>query len=299
MKNIIISILLIFGQVILAQKFNGFFIEPVFNMKTTFIYNTDYNTPVENIYFKLKPYKNITPIGGGAGFNIGYKFKNNNLIQLGVFRDASTSGFVFIGNEVKNYPNKITNIGDIKYTNYDGVLINNFNFLYKNEIFKINYRKAMSENFISCYLILGFSFMQKPLNGIENLTGQNSFSFYSYDSTKVTLYDDTKVFPLPRMRSFKSNTGIEITFGKHKKELFNISIFYGANFNHLNYFSFNLVNVSTTDKNQNTTNYNLQVYARANGFYYQISKRFYPFEWHANRQQKKLNEFKNKNANNP
>ncbi|MFN7910746.1 MAG: hypothetical protein ACK5QC_02910 [Bacteroidota bacterium] len=294
MKSIWIVLTLIFGQVLLAQKLDRFYFEPIINTKTTFIYKHDYSSPIENEFFKLVPYKRITPLSGGAGFNFGYKLKNNNLIQIGVFRESTTSGFEFIGKEVKQYPMRITNISDIKYHHYGGVLINNFNLLYKNELFRLNYKKVASDNFISFNLVLGLSFMHKPLNGIENLTGENSFSFYSYDSTKITLSESVKVFPLPHKRSFKTNTGIELTIGKNNKELFNIGVYYGANFNSLNFFSFNVVNVTVTDKNQNNTYYNLQVQSRANGLYYQVSKRFYPFKWYLDRQKKKLTELKEK-----
>lgn len=286
--------LLIFGQALLAQKFNGFYFEPLINVKTTILYKNDFSEPINTPYFSLKPMKRITPLGFNIGINFGYKFKNNSVLQIGVFQDESLSGLSFSGNELSSGAVSAT-IGSIKYSHYGGVMIKNINCLFKKELFHVITNKSNREPYVSAYFNIGLTYFYKPNNGLENLTGIDGAAYYSIDSNYVQFTEGVWVFPRPPLYSFKINFGIEITFGTKKNELFNLGVSYITNFSE-NDFSFSSAEVRVTDKNNKTISYPFYVKARGNGIYYQISRRFYPFKWYNLRQQKKLEEYKKANG---
>jgi hypothetical protein len=291
MKKNIFIFFIIFGQAMLAQKFNGFYFEPIINVKTTTFYNVDFQPPLITPYFTLKTQHPITPLGFAVGLNIGYKFKNNNIIQLGIFQDESLSGVDFSGNIILNGTTFVSNDG-IKASHYGGVSTTNINGLFKKELFKIVLNKKITEPYISIYFNIGLTYFYKPNNGLENLTGINELQFYSIDSTLVKYSESVWVVPQRPINSFKLNTGIEVTFGNKKHELFNISLSYITNIQKTSYFSFTSAGVRLIDKFGKETSYTYYVKARGNGMYYQISKRFYPFKWYNTRQQRKIEEFK-------
>lgn len=284
-------ILLIFGQALLAQKLDGFFFEPLANVKTTVFSKKELQPEITTPYFKIKPQNFITPFGFNIGLNLGYKFKNNNIIQVGFFQDGSSSGVDFTGNIIVP-PNNYPTYNGIIANKRGGVTVTNFNVLFKKEIFHIITNKKEKEPYVAVYFNLGLTYFYKPNNGLENLTGTNQTSFYSTDSAYVQYTKGIWVLPQRPINSFKINLGLEITFGKKNRELFNLGIYYISNLQKSSYFSFSSSDVKVTDKHGNISVYTYYVKARGNGLYYQISKRFYPFKWYNNRQNKKLEEYK-------
>jgi len=289
-------ILLIFGQALLAQKLNGFFFEPLANVKTTVFSKKELQDKITTPYFEIKPQNFITPFGFNIGLNIGYKFKNNNIIQAGFFQDESLSGIDFSGNNIIP-PNNYPTYNGIKANHRGGVTVTNFNVLFKKEIFHIITNKKEKEPYVALYFNVGLTYFYKPNNGLENLTGISQTSFYSTDSMYVQYTEGIWVFPQRPINSFKINLGLEVTFGKKNKELFNLGVYYITNLQKSSDFSFSSSDVKLTDKNGNISAYRYYVTARGNGLYYQISKRFYPFKWYNTRQNKKLEEYKVRQGN--
>lgn len=283
---------MIFGQAMLAQKFIGFFFEPLINVKTTTFYKVDYPDPIVTPYFTLKAQHPITPIGFNIGVNIGYKFKNNNLLQFGLFQDESLSGVAFSGNIISSGTSFVS-YGGRTSSHYGGVAATNINCLFKKELFQIvTNKKKKSEPYISLYFNIGLSYLYKPNNGLENLTGINELQFYSIDSTLVKYTEAVWVFPQRPINSFKLNTGIEVTFGNKKHELFSIGVSYITNIRSDVLYSFSSAEVRLKDKLGKESSYTYFVSARGNGVYYQISKRFYPFKWYNTRQERKIEKYK-------
>lgn len=292
MKKVIFVLFIIFGQASLAQKFNGFYIEPLINVKTTVFTKKELPATLITPYFEIKPQNLITPIGLNVGLNIGYKFKNNDIVQLGIFQDESLSGIIFTGNSYTSFGSNAS-YSQIRYTHFGGVTVKNINLLYKRNLLTYTFKKSRKENYFDLHFNIGLTYFYKPNNGLENLTGIDGVSYYSSDSSLVTLQEGQWVFPLPFKYSFKFNTGLEFTFGNKKSEWFTIGISYISNLSKSNYYNFSSSSI-VVKSNSDTFTYNYYVVSRGNGIYYQISKRIYPFKWGYSRQQRKLQEYNNK-----
>lgn len=295
MRMLVLFSLLIFGQAVLAQKFNGFYFEPLINVKTTVFTKKELPASLNTSYFEIKPQNLITPLGFNIGLNFGYKFKNNDKIQLGVFQDESLSGIIFTGTSVTAFGSNPL-YGQRRYTVFDGVMTKNFNLLYKKELFNFKLKKENKELFLSIGYNIGITYFYKPNNGLENLTGADGTSFYSPDSSVVKIETTTWNLPQSFKYSFKFNSGFDFTFENNKHEFFTLGISYISNLSKSNYFSFTTSIITITDKYNKISTYAYHVKARGNGIYYQISRRFYPFKWYNLRQQKKLEEYKKANG---
>lgn len=284
--------ILIFGQALLAQKLNGFYFEPLINVKTTVFTKKELPAPIITPYFQIKPQHLITPIGFKIGVNVGYRFKNNDRIQLGLFQDNSLSGYIFTGTEMYNYGTSSTSYFQNTNSLFDGVMTKNINLLYKRNLLTYTFKKSKKESYFDLHFNIGLTYFYKPNNGLENLTGMDAMTYYSQDSNKVTLETRTWVFPLPFKYSFKCNAGIEFTFGNKKSEWFTLGVSYITNISRSNFYSFTSSVITVTDKSNNTSTYTYYIKARGNGIYYQISRRFFPFKWKYERQQRKILEYK-------
>ena len=187
-KIVFYIIVVVCGQAVLAQKFNGFYIEPLANIKTTTFYKKDLPEEITTQYFSIKPQKNITPLGFNVGINFGYKFNNNNIIQFGFFQDESLSGIDFSGNNVAS-SSIIGTVGGVKYSHFGGVMTKNINILFKKELINIITKKNIKEPYFSVNFNIGLTYFYKPNNGLENLTGINTLSYNSFDSSYVQFTD--------------------------------------------------------------------------------------------------------------
>lgn len=286
MKTITFLLYIFSSQAFFSQGKNNIFLEPLLNVKTTVISKNDISIPANSSLFELKPIHYITPIGFNIGMNLGYKFKNNNILQIGIFQDEALSGVTFSANEMLPNSNTII-VGQRKYSHYGGVKTKNINAIFKKELFSV-LTNTKNKSYFSIYFNLGVTYFYKPNNGLENLTGTDGFAYYSIDSNYVQFTNGIWVFPLPFKYSFKYNLGFEFVFGNAKSELFSLSLSYISNFSKTSFYSFTSGEVRVTDKYNKTTMYPYHVIGRGNGIYYQISKRFYPFKLIENRALKKM-----------
>lgn len=291
MKKIIFILFTIFGQALLAQKFNGFYIEPTVTAKLYTYKASNLPPPLVTDYFTINPMKTIFPVGVNIGLNIGYKLKNNDKLQIGISQDEVLQGVTIQGVSVTSFsPNPL--YGQARYSDYGGVACTNLSLIYKKSLFFFQSEKLNKERFLRIHFNLGLSYIYKPNNGIESLTGTNGISYYAPDSSYIDIKVTNWVFPLPLKYSFKLNVGTDFTFGKKDKEWFNLNISFITNNSHGNIFGFSSTQAKVTDKYGKQTQYSYYINGTGNGVYFTLSKRIYPFKIYHDRINRRLEKLK-------
>ena len=291
MKNYITLLIIIFGQALLAQKFNGFYIEPTVSSKIYFTKKSNLNPVQQSSYFTIQQKQFISLVGIDVGLNFGYSFKNNDKFQFGISQDQVEQGFTSYGTSVITFTPSAS-YGQGRFSSYDGVSGTNFTLLYKRSVFNYKSKYLNTDRFIRMYFNFGLVYFFKPNNGIENLTGTDSYGYTAPDSSKVIISATTYVLPQPVKRSFKLNVGIDFTFGKNDKEWFSLNISFISNRSQQAFFSYTMVESKVIKPNGLTQQYVYYIKGTGNGIYFTLSKRLYPIKWHNERMAKKLEKLK-------
>lgn len=292
LKNITLFIFLIFGQEVLAQKLNGLYFEPTLQTKITTNRLSNLPPVMQTDAFTIKSRQFIGPIASDPGLNIGYTFKNKDKFQFGFSQDEILQGFSVVGIERStSYGNK-TFYGHRRHNRYGGVSATIYSLLYKRNFSFIQSKCFKKDRFISVYFNFGLSYLHKPNNGIENLSGTDSFGYLSSDSSVVKFEVNYYNYPMPFKNSFKFNVGFDFSFGKKDKELFDFTVSFISNrgANH-NYFGETDIQVEVS-KNNTIKQYSYYIGGRGNGIYFTLSKRIYPFKMYHNRVLRKLEKYK-------
>lgn len=285
-----LSFILIFGQALLAQKFNSFYIEPTVGTKLETTKKSNLPPPLQTQYFTITPKQYIGPASIFVGLNFGYSFKNNDKLQLGITQDDSEQGLNAYGISVSSFgPNPL--YGQTRFSIYEGVSCTNFSLLYKRSVLNIRSSCFNPDRFVRVYLNFGLSYIYKPNNGIISLTGTEGISFTAPDSSRIEIAVTDYVLPVPFRYSFKFNMGLDFSFGKKDKEQFALNVSFISNRSQYSFFSFDLVEATVTKNNQ-TTHYAYNVKGTGNGLYFTLSKRLYPIKKYNDWQKKKLEKFK-------
>lgn len=289
----IIVIILIFGQNVSAQKSLGFYIEPSISTKLH-TYNKG-NLPPDIVteYFIIKPRQYIFTLGTGAsiGLNLGYKFKNNDKIHIGFFHDEVTQGIYAYGNSVNSFTPDIV-IGRSIYKEYGGTSCTNFNLMYKRAILEFKNNWVQSNRTLLIHVNFGLTYLYKPDNGLENLTGTSGLSWTAPDSSRVTVQVTRWNAPQLFKNSFKGIFGLDFTFNKNQREFFTFNISFITGRSGMNGSSFGYSSISAVvTKNNKTITYATRINGTGNGIHFTLSKRIYPFKYIQDRRQKKLEKF--------
>lgn len=291
MNKLFFVLLLIFGQAMLAQKFDGFYIEPTAFTKIYTTKASNVPPPLQSEYFSIKAKKNISPNGIAIGLNFGYCFNNNDKIQLGFTQDDILQGFDIYGTSVTSFtPNLI--YGQTRYSSYGGVACTNYSLLFKRNLLFFQSKAFNADRFLRVHLNMGLSFIYKPDNGLESLTGTDGITFITPDSSKVSVEATTYNLPVSPKNSFKFNVGVDLTFGKKDKEKFSFNVSFITNKSNGSEFGFTSVQTFVTDKTGITKQYSYYIKGTGNGIYFTLSKRIYPVKIYHNRMIKRLEKLK-------
>lgn len=277
----------------LAQKFHGFYLEPNISWKIFTSKASNQPPSMTTPYFSIKAKqfiypKNFSPLF--IGLNLGYTFKNDDKIQLGFSQDdilqgVDVSAITITGGSGNLY-------GQETYSHFGGTACTNYSFIYKRNILFIQPKSFKNERFISVFLNLGISYIYKPNNGVETLSGTYGFNYIAQDSSLVEFEITPYNLPINFKDSFKFNLGLDFTIGKKDKELFGLNISFITNRSQGTYFGFTSVQAKVTDKNNNKTQYSYYVKGPGNGIYFTLTKRIYPFKIFTDRRNKKIERHK-------
>lgn len=295
MKIIVFIFFLIFGQAMLAQKFNGFYLEPNVGTKINTNLKTRQEPTLNTQYFTMKSSQFIGPSSIFIGLNFGYTFKNNDKLQFGFCQDESIQGYDIYATSVTTFTPSIL-MGIVSSRGgFGGVAGTSFNLIYKRCVLNIKSNWFNADRCVKVHLNTGITYFYKPNNGIEQLSQGKGFSFIAPDSSKVSIAIAEYNVPMPFKRSFKFNLGIDFTFCKKDKEMFNLNVSFISNRVKKAYFSYTTI-LSEVENKNGIERYAYYIQGTGNGIYFTLSKRIYPFKWHYDRQQKKIEEYiKNKN----
>ncbi len=290
-KIVFYIIVVVCGQAVLAQKFNGFYIEPTISTKA-FTTKASNVPPVQQTeYFTIKPRQFISPVSIYIGLNIGFTLKNRDKIQIGFVQDEVLQGFNAYGTSVTSFT-PTPSYGQARYSLYDGVSCTDFSFLYKRAILNFTSSSFNTDRFLKVYFSLGLSYIYKPNNGINSLTGTDGITYTTPDSSKINIAATTYVLPVPAKNSMKLNLGIDFTFGKKDKEFFNLNISFITNKSEGSYFGYTKVESTVTKKSGVPEKYVYYIKGTGNGIYFTLSKRLYPIRWRNERVAKKMAKLK-------
>jgi hypothetical protein len=276
----------------LAQKFNGFYIEPKVNWKVYTTLASNLEPTIETPYFKIEQKQYIPPSTFSPlllGLDLGYSFKNNNKIQIGISQDEIVQGINLTG--LAKVQNK--NPDDYAYTKfstYGGPSCLNLSLLYKINILNIKSQYFKEGRFVQVHLNLGITYFHKPDNGVE-LMSTSGWSYMSLDSTFVNVAVEPYNWPVDFKHSFKYNLGFDITFGKNDKEWFNLNFAFISNNSRGPVYSISNVQIDTENKSDKKRYY-FDVKGTGNGIYFGISKRIYPVKIYHNRMAKRMAKLK-------
>ena len=288
--------MIIFGQELLAQKFsNRVFFELGISNKIHILRKYNLQPEIRNNYYTIKQGQYTWPSTILLNLNCGYKFLNGNELTFGIMQDEiEISYFAYIPNVITFTPSVV--LGNAITKGYGGVSATNINLNYKNQIINCQSPNFKKDNFFKVLFNVGLSYIYKPNNGIENLTGSDGITVTAPDSNKVTVMFTGYVLPVEFKRSFKINTGLTFVFGKKDRETFAFTISYVSG--RLDSFSSNyyFVQSETRITNNNGTKELFKSLAsfqgKGNGIYFTLSKRLYPFKWRNDRIAKKMEKLK-------
>lgn len=141
----LITTFLIFGQIVSAQKSLGFYIEPTVSTKLHTYKKSNLPPDMVTEYFTIIPRQFIFTLGTGInlGVNMGYKFNNNDKVQIGLFHDEVTQGIYASGIAVNSFT-PVFSAGTSTYERYGGTSCTNFNFIYKRAL--LNFKNNWAQN---------------------------------------------------------------------------------------------------------------------------------------------------------
>ncbi len=285
------TLLLIFGQALLAQKFTGFYIEPNASEKLETMLSTNREPPLETPYFKIEQKKTIPPKDFAPlllGLNFGYCFKNNNKLQFGIAQDGVGLGFDLHGIE-KVQSKKPNDYGITKFGGNTGPSCTNISLLYKWNILNIRSSTFKKDRFILVHLNLGLTYFYKPNNGITELS-TSGWSYYSLDSNYVEVAVRPYNYPVDFKYSFKYNLGLDFTFGKKDREWFSLNVSFITNRSNGAVYAVTNIDISVSNKtDKKIYYYNLK--GTGNGFYFTLSKRIYPIKLYKRIEAKRLEKY--------
>lgn len=279
----------------LAQKCNGFYFEPLVSKKIHTNLKNKHQPALNTPYFNIKASQFIATGGILVGLNFGYTLKNSDKIQFGVSQDESSQGYEIYGTEVSTVSTFTSTIfkGNITKYGYGGIAATNFSLMYKRLVLDINSTWFRKNRSIKAYLNMGISYYYKPDNGEEQLVGGKGISYISHDSSLVTIEINQFNAPMPFKRSFKINVGLDFTFCKKEKEMFSLNVSFITNRKQKAFFSYTNIH-AVVEKNNIKERYFYYIQGTGNGIYFTLSKRIYPIKYYNDRQQRKIEEFKNK-----
>lgn len=145
------------------------------------------------------------------------------------------------------------------------------------------------------HLNFGLSYLYKPNNGLENLTGTSGLSWTALDSSRVTVQITNWNAPQLFKNSFKAIAGVDFTFNKNNKEVFvfSMSFFTGRGGFDASSFGYSDIEAFVV-KNGKTIRYSSRINGTGNGIHFTLSKRIYPFKIINDRRLKKQKEFESK-----
>jgi hypothetical protein len=290
LKQLFIILGIIFGQALSAQKFSGFYLEPTVGTKIYTTKKSNLTVPLVTDYFTIKSKQFIGPVGIDIGLNLGYTFKNNDRLQFGVSQDGASQGYDIVGTSASSFTPALF-IDNVISRGYGGVAYSNFSLVYKRCVLNLKSGWAHEDRFLKVHLNVGLSYVYKPDNGIENLTGPSGISYTAPDSSRVTIEVNQYNVPILFKRSFKFNLGVDFTFGKKDREWFNVNISFISNRSGHSFFSYTKMNI-TVDNKKGTTYYGYFNYnGTGNGLYFTLSKRIYPIKMYQRRLDKRIEKY--------
>lgn len=293
--------MLIFGQTCFAQKFSdNLFIELGMSNKIHILRRDNVHSTISTNYYTINQSQYIIPGSVLINANFGYRLINGNEFILGIMQDEVEVGYsAYIPNVQTFTPSLST--GNAISKGYGGVSTKNISLSYKNLIIKHHSSSFKKDNYFGIQFNVGLSYIYKPNNGIENLTGSDGITVTAPDSNKVSVIFTEYVLPVQFKNSFKLNSGLTFLFGKKNKETFAFTVSYvtsrlgssGSN------FFFTRVETVVTDNNNTKDIYKSTYYfrGRGNGLYFTLSKKIFPFKIIHDRQQKKIDKYKNEQIN--
>ncbi len=294
MKNLLCLFFIIFGQALLAQKFNDFYIEPTLTTKLTTNRAANLPEPLVGQYFKVTAKQNIydANVFIGLGLNLGYCFKNNDKLQFGFNGDEVIQGFEAVGKSVVTFTPDVL-YGNTKYKGHGGTACTSFNLVYKRSVLNIKSNWFNQGRFVRVHFNFGISYLYKHNNGLESFTGIDGITFTAPDSSRISITSEQWNFPQSFKRSFKGILGLDFTFGKNDRERFSLNVSFitnkggdlGAKFGYTD------IEVEVT-KNNKTQKYGQFIYGSGNGIYFTLSKRLYPIRWRNERIARRMEKLK-------
>jgi len=290
LKNLLLMGCVIFGQSLSAQKFSGFYIEPTVGTKINMTKKSNLIVPLVTEYFIIKQTQIIGPNSLEIGLNIGYAFKNNDKLQFGVQQDGSSQGYKATALSLVSSAPGERLLGNAISGGYGGAAYSNFSLVYKRSLLHIQSNWLRPNRFLRVHFNIGLSYIYKPNNGVENLTGTDGLSFFAPDSSRVSIAATVYVVPMSFKRSFKFNFGMDFTFGKNDREWCNFNISFISNRSQHAFFSYTHIQASVENKN-GITNYGTSIYGTGNGLYFTLSKRIYPVKIYRRRMDKKIEKY--------
>jgi len=280
-----------FGQAMLAQKFSGFYLEPTVGTKIYTTKKSNLSVPLVTDYFTITSKQFIGPVGIDLGLNIGYTFKNSDRLQLGLSQDDTSQGYDIIGLAAGSFTPALS-IANVISGGYGGAAYTNFSLVYKRCVLNLKSGWSNPDRFLKVHFNMGISYVYKPNNGIENLTGPRGISYTAPDSSRVTIEVNQYNVPISFKRSFKFNLGIDFTFGKKDREWFNFNISFITNRSFHSFFSYTKMNITVENTKGITTNYGYSINnGTGNGLYFTLSRRIYPVKMYQRRVAKRMEKY--------
>jgi len=274
---------------LLGQTQSGFYLEPTITKKLHISSKKSMeDMQLETPYFIIKKIQYIFPTGlnHALGLNIGYCFKNQHKIQLGIAQDEILQGYTFVGTAM-NSSAGIPTYSQIVFTKYSSVAFTNFSLLYKRHILHFQSKAFNPNRQLRVHLNIGLTYLYKPNNGYEYLRNNNTLSFMAPDSSLLSISTVESSYPANPKYSFKLNCGIDFTFCKKNKEQFSLNV--SLIMNRLDEgFTYSNSSISIDVKNKaHGLIYSKSISGKGNGIYFTLSKRLYPLEIRKARKEKR------------
>ena len=266
-QYIYITFFLVLFTSLFSQKLNGLYFEPTLSYKVFISGKSDMNFSFQTPYCKIEPtnqpfYNAFSPLC--IGFNVGYKFKNSDKIQIGIASDKTYTGYITTGMSFLTDSSSVfTRSASSQSSGYK-----NFSLLYKRKVLFITSNALNSGRFICVHLNLGVNY--NYFSNDSGFSGSGS-GFVAPDSSTVYISDITYS---PGGNTFKINAGIDFTIGSKEKEwfAFNVSYIYGRRAP-----STTNITIDVNNKSGRYTYYHL-INGTSNGIYFTLSKRIYLFK---------------------
>jgi hypothetical protein len=290
MKNFLAIIFFIFGQVMSAQKFSGFYIEPTVGAKVNTTKKSTIPLPLVTDYFTIKQTQTLEPDRLFIGLNVGYTFKNNDKLQFGVCQDGSLQGHEVSGLYAGSSEPVTLYVGRLSSDGHAGTSYLNYSLVYKRSVLNITSRWLNKDRFIRVHVNMGLSYIYKPNDIFNRNGGPNRLSYIAEDSSRVNIEINSYNAPTVFSRSFKLNLGLDFTFGRKDREWCNFNISFISNRTGRTSFSYTQIRASVENK-KGTTKYYYVMNGSGNGLYFTLSKRIYPIKMYQRNVAKRIEKY--------